>query len=130
MYYKVHFQISGQKRPINGEQVHQNDTNRVALWGSIQGLRRHANGDRGGAVMATRAFSATAKGTRLLTVRQAAEYLGTTPATLYTKVWRREIPFIKLGRSVRFDVIDLDQLIADSKVKPRELSGFDGDCER
>jgi excisionase family DNA binding protein len=58
-----------------------------------------------------------AKGARLLTVRQAAAYLGTTPATLYTKVWRREIPFIKLGRSVRFDVNDLDQLIADSRVE-------------
>jgi excisionase family DNA binding protein len=59
-----------------------------------------------------------------MTVKQAAEHLGTTPATLYTKVWRREISFIKLGRSVRFDVNDLDQLIADSKVKPRDLSTF------
>jgi excisionase family DNA binding protein len=57
---------------------------------------------------------------RLMTVKQAADYLGTTPATLYTKIWRREIPFIKLGRSVRFDVIDLDQLIAESKVVPQE----------
>ncbi len=59
---------------------------------------------------------------RLLTVREAAEYLGTTPATLYTKVWRREVPFIKLGRSVRFDVRDLDELIEQARVKPRELS--------
>jgi len=58
-------------------------------------------------------------GVRLLTVRQAAEYLGTTPATLYTKVWRREIPFIKLGRSVRFDLDDLNQLIVDSKIIPQ-----------
>lgn len=61
-----------------------------------------------------------ARGARLLTVRQAAEYLGTTAATLYTKIWRREIPFIKLGRSVRFDVTDLDQLIAQSKIVPQE----------
>jgi excisionase family DNA binding protein len=57
----------------------------------------------------------------LLTVRQAAEYLGTTVATLYSKVWRREIPFIKLGRSVRFDVGDLDEMIEQAKVKPREF---------
>jgi excisionase family DNA binding protein len=56
---------------------------------------------------------------RLMNVREAAQYLGTTPATLYTKIWRREIPFIKLGRSVRFDVRDLDQLIEDAKVRPR-----------
>jgi len=59
---------------------------------------------------------------RLLTVRQAARYLGTTPATLYAKNWRREISFVKLGRSVRFDVNDLNKLIVQSKVKPQELS--------
>jgi excisionase family DNA binding protein len=59
---------------------------------------------------------------RLLTVRQAADYLGTTTATLYTKVWRREVPFIKLGRSVRFDVVDLDEMIEQAKVRPREFS--------
>jgi excisionase family DNA binding protein len=61
-----------------------------------------------------------AKG-RLFTVRQAADYLGTTAASLYTKVWKREISFIKLGRSVRFDVQDLDALIELSKVRPREF---------
>ena len=61
-------------------------------------------------------------GARLFTVSQAAEYLGTTVATLYSKIWRREIPFIKMGRSVRFDVVDLEELIERSKVKPRELS--------
>lgn len=55
---------------------------------------------------------------RLMNIRDAARYLGTTPATLYTKVWRREIPFVKLGRSVRFDVNDLDALIEGAKVKP------------
>jgi excisionase family DNA binding protein len=59
---------------------------------------------------------------RLLNVRQAANYLGTTAASLYTKVWRREISFIKLGRSVRFDVKDLDALIELSRVSTREFS--------
>jgi excisionase family DNA binding protein len=53
-----------------------------------------------------------------MNIRDAARYLGTTPATLYTKVWRREIPFVKLGRSVRFDVKDLDALIERAKVEP------------
>lgn len=59
---------------------------------------------------------------RLLNVRDAARYLGTTPATLYTKVWRREIPFVKFGRSLRFDVKDLEALIEGSKVKPEALN--------
>jgi excisionase family DNA binding protein len=59
---------------------------------------------------------------RLMNIRDAARYLGTTPATLYTKIWRREIPFVKLGRSVRFDLKDLDALIEGSKVKPDALN--------
>jgi excisionase family DNA binding protein len=61
-------------------------------------------------------------GVRLMNIRDAARYLGTTPATLYTKIWRREIPFVKFGRSVRFDVKDLDALIEESKVKPDALN--------
>jgi excisionase family DNA binding protein len=63
---------------------------------------------------------------RLMNIRDAARYLGTTPATLYTKIWRREIPFVKLGRSVRFDVNDLDALIEGSKVKPEAPNNYGG----
>jgi excisionase family DNA binding protein len=62
---------------------------------------------------------------RLLTVRQAADYLGTTSASLYTKIWRREIPFVKLGRSVRFDIRELDRLIEEAQVKPHDVSSTD-----
>jgi excisionase family DNA binding protein len=61
------------------------------------------------------------RGPRLLTVRQAADYLGTTSATIYTKIWRREIPFIKLGRSVRLDIHDLDQMIEQGRVETHEI---------
>ena len=53
-----------------------------------------------------------------MTVTEAAEYLGTTPATLYSKACRRVIPFVKVGRSLRFDRRDLDRLIEKSKVTP------------
>jgi excisionase family DNA binding protein len=55
---------------------------------------------------------------RLLNVKQAARLLGTTPGSLYSMVWRREVPFVKLGRSLRFDVNDLNELIESSKFKP------------
>jgi excisionase family DNA binding protein len=71
--------------------------------------------------MAVKLRASPGKQVRLLTVRQAAEYLGTTPSTLYSKIWRREVPFIKWGRSVRFDIVDLDELIAKSKVAPQEV---------
>lgn len=72
--------------------------------------------------MRTKADASFGNEVRLLTVRQAAEYLGTTPATLYSKVWRREVPFVKLGRSVRFDRVDLDELITKCRIVPRELT--------
>jgi excisionase family DNA binding protein len=58
---------------------------------------------------------------RLLNVRKAAKFLGTTPGSLYSMVWRREVPFVKLGRSLRFDVNDLDELIEASKFKPEGI---------
>ena len=67
---------------------------------------------------------------RLLTVKEAAVYLGTTPATLYSKIWRREIPFIKLGRAVRLDLHDLETLIARSRVMPQEFPSNRGSGRR
>ena len=58
---------------------------------------------------------------RLLNIKEAARFLGTTDKTLYSKIWRREIPFIKLGRSVRFDVRDLEALIERSRIKAVEI---------
>jgi excisionase family DNA binding protein len=62
-------------------------------------------------------------GARLLNVREAARFLGSTPKTLYTMVWRRDIVFVKIGRSLRFDVKDLEQMIEKAKVRPRENKG-------
>ena len=53
-----------------------------------------------------------------MNVREAARFLGTTPKTLYTMAWRREIVFVKIGRSLRFDVRDLEQMIEKAKVRP------------
>ena len=53
-----------------------------------------------------------------MTVKEAAAYLAVPVATLYTRVFHREIPFVKLGRSVRFDRADLEALIEESKVHP------------
>ena len=58
---------------------------------------------------------------RLLNVREAAKFLGTTEKTLYSRVWKREIVFVKIGRSLRFDLRDLEQMIEDGKVKPQEF---------
>jgi excisionase family DNA binding protein len=74
--------------------------------------------------MSARKSAGIVKCPRLLTVRQAAEYLATTPATIYTRIWRREIPFIKIGRSVRLDVNDLEALIDQGRVSPVEINSL------
>jgi excisionase family DNA binding protein len=39
---------------------------------------------------------------RLLTVEEFAERIGKRPQTIRQKMWRREIDFLRIGRSIRF----------------------------
>lgn len=45
---------------------------------------------------------------RYLPVDEAAEYLGMTKQAVYDRVRRTDIPHIRVGRSLRFDIQDLD----------------------
>lgn len=60
---------------------------------------------------------------RLLTADEIAEHLGFTKGTVYQKVSRGEIPYVKLGRAVRFRLSEIEEWIeeqdaAASEVKP------------
>ena len=60
---------------------------------------------------------------RLLNVSEAAEYLGITESALYKKVWKRQVPFaIKIGRSLRFDKVRMDEWIEDNFLKVENLA--------
>lgn len=48
---------------------------------------------------------------RLLTVKEAARYLRVSVSTPYGWVWQRRIPFVKIGRALRFDPIDLEAYV-------------------
>ena len=60
--------------------------------------------------------TAATQSTNLLTTRQAAEFLGLSPETLLT--WRCtkqvEIPYIKLGKAVRYRREDLEAFINEN----------------
>lgn len=57
-------------------------------------------------------------GANLLITDQAAEYLGLKPKTLVKDRCTREIgiPFVKLGKSVRYRMTDLERFVADRVV--------------
>jgi len=57
---------------------------------------------------------------RLLTIKELSEYTGMSVHTLYEWVHLRKVPFVKFGRSVRFDLKDIDRFIEKLKVDEQE----------
>lgn len=55
---------------------------------------------------------------RLININDAAAYTGLAVSTLYTMVSQRRIPFVKVGRLVKFDVGLLDGWIKQHTVMP------------
>jgi excisionase family DNA binding protein len=56
-------------------------------------------------------------GKRLLTVVEAAEYLGLSVDTVYRMARLRELPSVKVGRALRFDVKALDRYIEQHAIE-------------
>ncbi|MBD66491.1 MAG: excisionase [Halobacteriovoraceae bacterium] len=61
---------------------------------------------------------------KLLTIQEASEFLSVKISRLRTAVFKREIPYVKIGRLVRFKVEDLNEWI-DSKTQPEKKGFFD-----
>ncbi|MCH7804336.1 MAG: helix-turn-helix domain-containing protein [Acidobacteria bacterium] len=56
---------------------------------------------------------------RLISVAEAAKYLGVQKSTIYSWAWRRKIPSVKMGRRLLFDREDLDRMIEAGKRRER-----------
>jgi len=54
----------------------------------------------------------------LLTIKQAATYTGLSVYTLYKMVSQRRIPYIKLGRAIRFHPKQLEAWIHQQTIMP------------
>jgi excisionase family DNA binding protein len=59
-------------------------------------------------------------GRRLLNVREAALYLGLEVDTVYKKARLRELPCVKVGRALRFDVEALSRFIEQHTIETIE----------
>jgi excisionase family DNA binding protein len=61
--------------------------------------------------------SAAVVGQRLLSVCAAAEWLGVSEFHVRRLVWRGELPFIRIGRIIRIDKVDLERFVDLEKSK-------------
>ena len=57
---------------------------------------------------------------RLLTPKEAAEFLGLQVDTIYKKSRLRELPSVKVGRALRFDVVALNRYVEQHTIKNLE----------
>ena len=71
---------------------------------------------------ARKAFFEGTTDERLWRCGELARYLGTTPGTVRVKVSKRQIPFLKIGRSVRFSPSALEEWLASKAVPPQEVA--------
>jgi excisionase family DNA binding protein len=55
----------------------------------------------------------------LLTVKEAANFLSVSTSTLYGWVYQRRIPFVKLGRALRFELPELQKFIQSNRFTVR-----------
>jgi excisionase family DNA binding protein len=53
-------------------------------------------------------------GGSLMNIAQTCERLNVSPSTLYGWVWQRRIPFVKIGRCLRFEPHQLEEFIASN----------------
>jgi len=56
-------------------------------------------------------------GKRLLNVKEAAQYLGLQADTVYKKARLRELPSVKVGRALRFDVKALSRFVEQHTIE-------------
>ena len=55
---------------------------------------------------------------RLMSVKEAAAYVGLSPHTVYAMVNQRRIPYVKVGRLVKFDQAMLDAWLKQHTIMP------------
>ncbi|MGB6871378.1 MAG: helix-turn-helix domain-containing protein [Acidobacteriaceae bacterium] len=91
------------------------------VWSNLhmeQQRKFRENGDAGWPRKATgQMVSNGTIGRRLLNVREAAQYLDLEVDTVYKKSRLREVPSVKVGRALKFDVAALDRYIEQHTIE-------------
>jgi excisionase family DNA binding protein len=53
---------------------------------------------------------------RYLGIKELSEYLGLTKGTLYVWVCHKEIPHLKIGKLLKFDLIKIEEWLKDKRI--------------
>ena len=70
----------------------------------------------------------TIEGNRFLSAGELGEYLGVSESVLRNMANRKQIPHVKIGRTVRFDKEDIEKWIKERKTEVRKKIGH-FECE-
>ena len=62
----------------------------------------------------------------LLTVEEVAEYLKVSAGSIYNRVSKGEIPFVKIGTSVRFRRSEIDRWVEEQAGRPSDPTPAQG----
>jgi len=54
---------------------------------------------------------------RLIGTEELAKYLDIKLNTVYCWVYLRKIPYLKVGRLVKFDLVEIDSWLADKRIQ-------------
>jgi excisionase family DNA binding protein len=54
---------------------------------------------------------------RYLSIKELSEYLGIPKYTIYSWTSMKKIPYVKLGRAIRFDMTEIESWIKERKVE-------------
>ena len=57
--------------------------------------------------------------TGLITIQDAANFLAVSTSTLYGWVYQRRIPFVKVGRALRFELTELQKFVQSNRFRVR-----------
>jgi excisionase family DNA binding protein len=58
----------------------------------------------------------------LLTIDEPAEHLGVNVRHVRRQIAERRVPFVKVGRLVRFDPVDIEAWLARARVRDQRTS--------
>jgi len=53
---------------------------------------------------------------RYVGIKELSEYIGVSSGTLYVWVCHRKIPFVKIGRLVKFDLLAVEKWLEEKRV--------------